>query len=73
MLNSKLISVIDRLATLFAILRVSAAKSFDFNRARYRCYSFFIVCMLSIFINSLFKLIKIFFYLFTLIFFIFKI
>ena len=73
MLNSKLISVIDRLTILFAVLRVSAAKSFNFNRARHHCYSSFIVYMLLIFINSLFKLIKIFFYLFTLIFSIFKI
>ena len=73
MLNSKLISVIDRLATLFTILQASAVKSFNFNRARYYCYSSFIVCMLLIFINSLFNLIKIFFYLFILIFFIFKI
>ncbi len=73
MLNSKLISTIDRLATLFAVLRASAAKSFDFNRTRYRCYSSFIACILSIFTNSLFKLIKTFFYLFALISSIFKI
>ncbi len=73
MLNSKLISIIDRLAILFAVLRASAAKSFNFDRARHRYYSSFVVYMLLMFINSLFKLIKIFFYLFTLIFSIFKI
>ncbi len=67
MLNSKLISAIDRLAILFAVLRAFAAKSFDFDRARHRCYSSFIAYILSMFTNSLFKLIKIFFYLFALI------